>query len=264
MGMGSFVHPSLRFRSKKLFVLILVQLMVFGLFLLALAPATTLDSFLRRTTDSRFALLMAEGSFWNGQAQLATLDALSGRYRPVLPLSWQWNPSALLRGRMSWQLSFATGNSAALDIMPGGIQIGAVTIDVSARPLLEQIPNTVGRLGWHGDFRIASPGWGCSWGGVCQGSAAVNWWGASLDIFPDHSLGNYIFNIKAESDHLALGLTTASGELQITGTGTWKKGAVPGLSGTITGDTYFLSRLPNVAGQWIKRGASSESLVFSL
>lgn len=262
MGMGSLVQPSLRFRSKKLFVLVLVQLMVFGLFLLALAPAATLDSFLRRTTDSRFALLAAEGSVWNGQAQLATLDALSGRYRPVLPLSWQWNPSALLQGRMSWQLSFAAGNSTVLDIMPGGIQIGAVTVDMPARPLLEQIPNTVGRLGWHGDFRIASPGWGCSWGGVCKGSVTANWWGASLDIFPEYALGNYMFTIKAEPDHLALGLTTASGALQINGSGLWKKGTAPGLSGTITGEPYFLSRLPNVAGQWIKRGASSESLVF--
>lgn len=224
---------------------------MFAAGLLLLAPATCWDSLLRNATQGSFALLAAEGSIWHGQAQLALLEPASGRQRPVMPVSWRWRPGALVRGAISWDFSLAASPPFSLDASLGGLTARAVRLDLPAQFALERIPNAIGRVGWHGDMRLTSPQWRCTWRGRCAGNASLDWLGAAADIFPGRHLGDYKFNANAHDDIIDLNWTTADGDVRIAAHGELVPNRSFSIVGTLSGDPAFTSRLPNIGGHWV-------------
>lgn len=256
-------RPSLRLPFGPVGRRILLWLMLFLGCLLVLAPATCWDALLRRSTQNNFSLLMAQGSLWNGNAQFAVLDPVSGRHRPLVPVSWKWNVSTLLRGHVSWDFSLAASPPFSLDVSASGVSLRAARLDMPAQWALARIPNALGRIGWHGDLQIIVPNWQCSWGKLCNGSLSADWLGAEADIFPGRRLGDYRLSVQAKNSVLDFNMATTSGEVPITAQGRWTIGGAYSLTGTLSGDPAFTSRLPNIAGQFVQRTSTPGSFTFS-
>jgi hypothetical protein len=227
------------------------------------APAVCWDAVLRRATHENFALLAPEGSLWQGRAQLAVLDPANGRLRPLMPLSWQIHGAAFFRGAVSWDFSISGSPPFTLDASIKGITVRTLRLDLPARFALERIPNAIGRLGWHGDMRLTSPTWSCSWRGICDGSASADWLGAAADIFPGRHLGDYRVAATAKTGTIDFIFSTTGGEVLINASGKLAPGGKVAVSGSIAGDPAFTERLPNIAGNFVQRTDDRGTFTFN-
>jgi len=231
--------------------------------LLIQAPATVWDSLLQRATNGQLALLDAEGSVWHGQARVSVRDAASGARLPVTPLSWQWLPIDILRGRIGWSFSVAGLPPFKLAASPFGFSANNVAIQLPVREVLDQIPNPVARSGWHGDLSFNADHWNCNWRARCEGHAELFWRGAASDLFPNRAFGNYRLVVEASADNTSLKLDTLSGEVRLTANGQISPQGVAQLQGSVEGEPAFVGRLPDVANRWVKRTSDPGRILFN-
>lgn len=217
------------------------------------APAGVWDSVLRDASGGNFGLLDVQGSLWQGQATLGALDPEAGVMRAVMPLAWQWHAAQLLRGRLAWDFSLAGSPPFSLQADFRGVAVGTLRLSLPARFAMERIPNTLARAGWHGDWLVNVPQWACDWRRRCTGDLSARWEGAASDLFPSRVLGNYRLNVSARDGLLDLRLATEGGDVRIDGQGSFDEQRNYSFRGTITGDTAFVNRIPNVASPYVRR-----------
>ncbi|MEC5388148.1 type II secretion system protein N [Uliginosibacterium sp. H3] len=244
-------------RKLLLFIALLIS------FLLIRAPATVWDAGLQHLTKGQLALLDVTGSVWHGQARLSVRDTANGQRIPVTPVSWQWRPLDFLRGRVGWAFSVAGLPPFTLAASPLGISANSVALQLPVRTVLEQIPNTVARAGWHGDFSLNANQWHCNWRGLCDGHAELFWRGAASDLFPNRSFGNYRLAIDGEAGNTHLKLDTLSGEVRLNASGQISAQGAAQIQGSVEGDPAFVGRLPDVAGRWVQRTSDPGRISFS-
>jgi general secretion pathway protein N len=244
-------------RNALLFLALLVSS------LLIQAPAAVWDGWLQRTSNGRLALLDANGSVWHGHARLSVRDAASGERIPVTPVSWQWRPMDFLRGRVGWAFSIAGLPPFTLAASPLGVSANSVAVQLPVREALDQIPNTVARSGWHGDFSLNADHWRCSWRDICEGHAEVFWRGAASDLFPNRPLGNYRLVIEGVAGNTGLKLDTLSGDVRLTANGQISTDGATQLQGSVEGDPAFVGRLPDVASRWVQRTGDPGRILFN-
>ena len=245
--------------SRKL----LLFIVLLTLSLLIQAPATVWDAGLQHVSKGQLALLDASGSVWNGQARLSVRDVSTGQRIPVTPVSWQWRPLDLLRGRVGWALSIAGLPPFTLAASPVGVSANNVAVQLPVREVLDQIPNTVARSGWHGDFSLDVSQWRCSWRGICDGHAELFWRGAASDLFPNRAFGNYRLVIEGLAGNTTLKLDTLSGEVRLNADGQISAQGAAQIQGSVEGDPTFVGRLPDVASRWVQRTAEPGRILFN-
>ncbi|HSD38383.1 MAG TPA: type II secretion system protein N [Rhodocyclaceae bacterium] len=245
--------------SRKLPLFII--LLVFSL--LIQAPATVWDDGLQRISKAQLALLDVNGSLWNGQANFSVRDTSTGQRIPVTPVSWQWRPLDMLRGRIGWAFSIAGLPPFTLAASPTGVSANSVAVQLPVRQVLDQIPNAVARAGWHGDFSLDANQWRCNWSGVCEGHAELFWRGAASDLFPDRAFGDYRLVAEGVAGNTSLKLDTLSGEVRLNATGQISAQGAAQIQGSVEGDPTFVGRLPDVAGRWVQRTGEPGRILFN-
>ncbi len=230
--------------------------------ILVRAPATVWDESLRRLSHDQLALIDAQGSLWHGEARLAVRDPEDGARIPLTPIRWRWQPLDLLRARVSWSMSVAGLPAFALSASPMGVAANSVAIQLPVRAVLDQIPNTLARAGWRGDFSLNIERWQCNWRRLCNGHAELFWRGAASDLFPGRQFGNYHLAVEGQGADIQLRLDTLNGEVLLNGSGRISPQEVQ-LQGTVEGDPAFVGRLPAVAGRWVQRSATPGKMLLN-
>lgn len=245
-------------RSLLLFLLLLFVSLAIQ------APATVLDGWLQQASSGRLFLIDAHGSLWHGEARLSARDATSGEPIPITPVSWQWRPLDMLRARITWAFSAAGLPPFLVGASPSGVTAAAVAIQLPVREVLDQIPVTIARAGWHGDLSLNADRWSCSWHGICDGHAEVFWRGAASDLFPNRAFGDYRLVMDSVANDTSLKLDTLSGEIKLNASGQISPQGAARLQGSVEGDPAFVGRLPDVASRWVQRTDTPGRILFNV
>lgn len=218
-------------------------------------PGSLVDAAVDQVSSGSLRLAQAEGSVWRGSGALMVADPVTQRWQSWLALDWDTDFSRLWRGALGWRFTSGGGPLAEIEIGPSGFHVTRLHMRGPARFFLERIPNALGRGGWEGDVAIDSPDWQCSWSLRCDGSAELRWYGASSNLLPMYRLGDYRASIGGKGSDISAHIdTTGDGEVRIDGDGHWTIGGTPGFTGTLRGNPVLLSRLPSVAGRWVRSG----------
>jgi general secretion pathway protein N len=244
-------------RSLILFVVLLL------LSIAIQAPATVLDGWLQQASNGRLLLIDAQGSLWHGDARLSGRDASTGAPLPITPVSWQWRPLDMLRARITWAFSAAGLPPFLVAASPRGVSAAAVAIQLPVREVLDQIPATFARAGWHGDLSLNADHWDCTWRGICDGHAELFWRGAASDLFPNRAFGSYRLVMESVANDTSLKLDTLSGDIKLNASGQISPQGAARLEGSVEGDPAFVGRLPDVASRWVQRTATPGRILFN-
>ncbi len=235
------------------------------------APASWLASALSSASGERLLLAEARGTVWSGSAVVVLTGGPGSRDATTLPgrLQWQFG----WRGR-SPELRLAQAcclnGTVAIGLQPG---FGRLTATLAAPPggWIGQWPaSLLGGLGtpWNtlqlgGVVRLTSPGlvvesvqgrWRVG------GRAVVELDAVSSRLAPIDPLGSYRLTIAGDAANPGVSqlmLTTQSGALQLSGSGTWGPAGVRfrGDAGAAPGNEAALNNMLNIIGR--RSGARS-------
>lgn len=228
------------------------KLLLFAILTLALligkAPASLLDMLLAQLTHDGLRLQQAEGSLWHGRGVLASRDAGGRSLKPWLPLSWDFDGSALTHAAAAWSLASSSVPLGRVEIGPKGLNISQFVLHAPADAALTPIPHPAARAGWQGDLTIETPSWQCPPDGRCTGEARLLWRGARSALFPGRQFGDYEVRLNAHEGLMRYTLQTLTGDVVANGSGEAAPGRIPRFDGTLSGEPEFLNRLPAIAG----------------
>lgn len=233
-----------------LFLLLLVAFLIAGL------PAVLADRALAAATQGELRLADPRGSLWHGHASLASPDR-DEILRASMALDWDFEASALLRGRIAWVFREAGHPVLRLALGAHGAELSQLRLDLPLRLLTNAIPEAAARVGWRGDLRVESDALACGLNGRCDGRARVLWTDAGVDILPEQRFGSYAANLELRHGDLAFTVSTLAGEIAIQGKGSLPFGGTPHVDALVRGDPKIVDALPNVLGDLARRGKKS-------
>lgn len=197
-------------------------------YLLALAwvaPATVLDGVLNARTAGHMRLTGAQGTLWSGQGTLEIRNAATAAVL-TRDLKWQLDAAQLLFARLAWRLTFATGAlPSVVTATRHRIKISQLDLALPAAAVTQALPAVAG-YGLGGEMRlhIDTLGFGPD---VTEGSATLQWHGASTALAPISPLGSYELRLKGAGANMGISLHTLQGPLLLEGSGTLVNGRRP-------------------------------------
>lgn len=187
--------------------------------LIVTAPASLLDSPVRRLSHGQLSLANCQGTLWHGSAT-PTLNTGKQSDTALQTLHWQVRPLALLLGTLKAELVWEdTVTPMELAIDSKTVTMTHIQLSLPAEVIGELSPFLKpAQLG--GNLHIDSPQLTYA-DGHLQGNATTRWNQASSAMSSIHPLGDYLIDIKAENDNLHATLSTQSGALLLDGQGSW-------------------------------------------
>ena len=189
-------------------------LAAYVLFLLVLAPASLLDTGLRRASDGRLRLAQAQGTLWSGHGQLEIRDG-SG-HGVGKALSWTLQPRALLRGRLDIDIDHAARH-IPLRIAMHRIEASDIDLTLPASTLGLAVP-AVAPLGPSGELVVHVAKFSLV-GDAASVDGVVTWRDAGSALTSIAPLGSYELRLGGEAGALHATLRTISGPLHLDGSG---------------------------------------------
>ena len=204
--------------------ILFVFLVAFILMLLATAPATLLSSVLDSTSNGRFVLANARGTFWQGSAtpairrKDATLLALE-------KLHWDISILPLFTGKISTTLRWEgieQEQPMVVVLSYGQVEVRKAAIPLPAAVLGELSPLLQPVL-LSGNMLIKSDQLVYSGNGI-EGKAVAEWMNAGSVLSAVNPLGNYQLSISGNGKQLDVSLETVSGALILEGNGSYTLG----------------------------------------
>ncbi|MEH6460403.1 type II secretion system protein N [Chitinimonas sp. JJ19] len=214
-------------------------------FLILRLPATVMGSIIAAQTKDKLQLAGAQGSLWHGSAQPLLQGAALGER-----LDWAWQPKALLKGRLAYQITL-DGGQGIVSMGWGGLAVQEANLAVAAAPVF-QLDKGVKPYGLSGQLRLASPELRYQ-AGKPTGTLTLDWLGANSSLAPMVSpLGDYRLTLSPAGEGLRIQLSTLGGRLQLNGGGHWE--ASQGLAAEVglqasPGSEAVLSPFLNQVGQ---------------
>lgn len=212
----------------KRLAIALLALIVIVLTVAVLAPAQWLASGLYEATGGRVALAEVNGRLWSGDA---TLVLASGREaqatRASLPerLSWRLSPWALLSGKVDVTFSHPSALAQPLHVVAGfdgkaqaegtTLRLPAILLAGLGAPWNTLRPGGLISVSW--DRLAIAPH-------HFEGNVVAEWQFASSAMTPVSPFGHYRLQTQGTFPGTQLNLTTISGPLELTGTGTIAEG----------------------------------------
>lgn len=190
--------------------------------LVAMAPATLIDSRLRLASEGRVRLAEARGTLWSGTGQIEVRDA---NERAVLARSvaWRARPGHLFLGRLRYDISVDhAAKRFPVTITPARVHVADADINLPAAALGLAIPK-MAPLELTGDVMLQVGQLGISQGAV-QGNVTLQWRAAGSGLAPVSPLGDYELRLNGEGSALRASLRTLQGPLQLEGQGSWSAG----------------------------------------
>jgi general secretion pathway protein N len=232
---------------------ILLFVMVVLAILVATAPAKLVDFGLSEASRGGVRLGSASGSIWNGRGVISVLDVTKQVRQPWFGVEWTFDPFGLFRGRLSWKIICNGANASGLAVGVSGWQVSDLKIAGPARNFLQRIPGTLSGFGWEGDISLAVTRFECSWRNLCAGKIGASWAAAGTDFLPGQVFGDYRVDAEAVAGTFAFDWSSSDTSY----VRTWGKGGVSDtgalhLDGNVTGAPELLSRLPAIAGPWVR------------
>jgi general secretion pathway protein N len=194
-----------------------VAIVAYLAWLVAMAPATLLDTVAERSTGGRVRLAEAHDSLWSGTGQLEIRDA-NGLRGIGRNLSWRFQPLFLLRGRLGFQFNVAESAKAfAASISPFGAEIADADFVLPAAALGLAVPS-VALIEPTGELLVHIPRLVIA-DKETSGKVEVRWQSAGSSLAPVSPLGDYELRMESESGGFVASLSTLKGPLHLNGKG---------------------------------------------
>jgi hypothetical protein len=118
---------------KRLSLLLLLALVLLGIAIVWLAPATLVGTRIERATGNRLTLSATEGTLWRGRGTV-------GAGELQLPIAWQVHPSALLRGEVAVSVTPRTSGTPTargeVTATPNGVRVRNLAVALPASALV--------------------------------------------------------------------------------------------------------------------------------
>jgi hypothetical protein len=199
----------------------LLAVLVYGVLLLAWAPASLLAWALPRFTQQTLWLEQAQGGVWRGEAAGVRVQAAAGDPLQLGSASWRFRPVDLFSGRLGFQLQLGgTGIDArgVLRAGPGGVELREFGGELPAK-WLEQLSPDLAL--WQPGGRLVLAAENVFFGREeIEGEATLRW----LDAVSGRvrqPLGSYRATIDGAGKGIKFRLGTESGALFLQGQGSW-------------------------------------------
>jgi len=196
-------------------------LCAFLLTLLATAPASLLDSYLRHATQGRMVLANASGTVWQGAAMPAVRQP-QGNLVALQTLHWQLAVWPLFSGKIRLHLQWdelPASSATDVNISYRQIEFQHLFIPLPAK-LLSEASSLLKPLEFRGQMQIQAEHLLVSRQGV-DGAAVVDWQQAGSALSSINPLGNYRLALNGAGERVTIGLSTTSGALLLQGQGGW-------------------------------------------
>ena len=202
-----------------------VGTVVYMLILIATAPATLVDGVLRRASAGRLQLSEARGTAWSGAGRVELLDA-SRQAGIAKYIAWHLSPVSLLSGRVVCEVELdSPAKRFVVSLSPSRIELTDAHISLGI------VLPKLAPFGLGGDLQAHIVELVIA-GGAVQANATVLWRAASSIHSRVSPLGNYELRFANPGAAMTAVLRTLDGVLQLDGSGTWAKGAMPAFQAT--------------------------------
>ena len=203
---------------------------VYAAALVALAPASLIDSRLERASSGRLRLAEAQGSLWAGSGWIEVREA-GGRSGIAQRVAWRVLPESLLRARLLAEIRLERADKPfSLAVSFSQIEIAGAGVDLPAAALGLGMPK-LAPFRLTGEVRLDIPRMSMERGRT-DGDATLRWRAAGSALTPISPLGEYEVHFKAVGAAVHAELRTLSGPLQLDGKGAWANGAAPSFLAT--------------------------------
>lgn len=206
----------------------LIALLAVALTIAIMAPAQWLASGVHNATQGRMGLAEVSGSLWRGQGTLVVASGThAGAARASLPerLSWRLSPWALLTGTidvvfehpsaLAQPLQIRTKGSQTIHASATTVRLPAILLTGLGAPWNTLRPGGILSVSW--DRLLIEPG-------RIHGQVVAEWQFASSSLTPVSPFGHYRLQTNGVYPGTELNLTTISGPLALTGSGTIGEG----------------------------------------
>jgi hypothetical protein len=168
-------------------------------------------------------------------------------------MDWSFDPIGLFRGRASWKIITNGTNASRLGFGVSGWDLAAFRIAGPAQHFLQRIPGPFGGFGWSGDVTLDIQHIECSWRGLCGGQGSAVWMAAGSSFLPGQVFGDYRMEVQgAEGSYAFKWGSSESNLVRTNGKGEFSQNGVLKVEGEVRGEPLLLSRLPAVAGPWVR------------
>ncbi|MBV1776103.1 type II secretion system protein N [Burkholderiaceae bacterium DAT-1] len=184
--------------------------------MIATLPARIMASIVEKQSGGLISLHSAEGTIWQGGAQLALQQqGLIDR------VNWQWQPKSLLSGVLAYTLEGTNGLHAEILAGFSKTELRNVSISLPAAPLF-QLDKRLHPLNLGGTFHLNATTL-LIHGQSLTGSMSLDWQNASSSLVTGaNPLGDYRLNLMPNGKSWQGQLSTQSGSLQLQGNGNWQ------------------------------------------
>lgn len=228
--------------------------------LLLRLPAGLMDSVAEQMSAGKLRLTSTEGSFWAGQAMLATADGQrSLKARRTIEWRFTLEPA---RGSLNLILSEHGQVQARLSLQPDGVRLDQLDLELPLELVTAAITHPVAKAGWRGRLDLHSNALFCNWRGICDGRARIEWRDAGLDIVPGRHLGDHAILLHAVGSVVAVKVHTIDASIRIAADGTLERNGYFSMTGAVEGDPDLVDRLPNIMGHNARpSGKSGRTLI---
>lgn len=203
---------------------------VYALGLVAMAPASLMDSGLQQATEGRLRLADTRGTLWSGAGQLEIRDWIQ-RTAVARSIAWRVLPLYFLRGQLRAEITLdQAAKPFPVTVSLSQIEVANADISLPAAALGLGEPK-LAPLGLTGDvlLHVARLALGRN---AITGSATLQWRGAGSAYTRVSPLGDYELRFEGEGTTVRASLRTLQGPLQLDGQGSWTRGAKPAFLGT--------------------------------
>ena len=210
--------------------LLVLVLAAYALGLVAMAPASLIDSGLEQAAEGRLRLTDTRGTLWSGTGQLEMRDRMQ-RTAVARSIAWRVLPLYFLRGQLRGEVVLdQAAKPFPVTISPSQIELADADINLPASALGVGEPK-LAPLGLTGDVLLHVARLALRRNAI-EGSATLQWRGAGSAFTRVSPLGDYELRFDAEGTTVRASLRTLQGPLQLDGKGSWTSGGNPAFLGT--------------------------------
>jgi general secretion pathway protein N len=198
-------------------------ILLLALFLISLAPAWILSAALTKFAPSILTLQQAQGSIWNGRAQVqARLP--QGAMLDLGPVDWHVRPWTLLTGKLGANLhapNLPLGGNLQTDVAVGFDRVPRLTQLRAQLPaaLLAQFVPQLSLMQPDGTIEVSSEALVLA--NNPQGALSATWRRFATKMSKVNPLGDYKLDAQLGDGPISFKLSSPAGPLLIDGSGSW-------------------------------------------
>jgi general secretion pathway protein N len=205
-------------------------LVAYALGLVAMAPASLIDSGLQQPTEGRLRLTDTRGTLWSGTGQLEMRDRTQ-RTAVARTIAWRVQPVYFLRGQLRVEVVLdQAAKQFPVTISTSQIEVADADINLPAAALSLGEPK-LAPLGLTGDVLLHVARLALRRNAI-EGNATLQWRGAGSAFTRVSPLGDYELRFEGAGATVRASLRTLQGPLQLDGQGSWTSGGSPVFLGT--------------------------------